>query len=75
MQEISQAPVATIYPSYTSKGYVYLHIPKRVCDQIGLTSGTYLVTYIKGRSLLLTIAQEGGDSHAHELGGTTTNPK
>jgi len=46
---------AIINPYITVSGYVYLNVPIRFVRQLGITSGRYLIAYVQGNKLVLSV--------------------
>jgi len=57
-----EAPIAVIYPYFRTSGYVYLHIPRRLTTQCGITSGVRFVAFIKDGKVILEQIKEDKDA-------------
>jgi len=49
----TQAPCAIIYPYFRTSGYVYLHVPRRLTRECGISSGTRFLAFIKDGKVVI----------------------
>lgn len=48
-----EMPTTIIYPYCRNEGYVYLHLPKRLTDKYGVTSGVSFAVFIKNGKIVI----------------------